>query len=33
MEDYIIVNTDKVLLICKRENEQDIKDIVNQLNK
>jgi mannose-1-phosphate guanylyltransferase len=32
MDDYIIIDSDNVLLICKRENEQEIKEIVNDLN-
>ena len=33
MDDFIIIDTSDVLLICKRENEQEIKDIANDLNK
>ena len=31
LKDYIIVDTDDVLMICKKENEQDIKQYVNDI--
>jgi mannose-1-phosphate guanylyltransferase len=30
MEDYIVVDTEDALLICKRENEQQIADLLNE---
>ncbi len=30
LEDYIVVDTDSALLICKRENEQQITDLLNE---
>jgi mannose-1-phosphate guanylyltransferase len=30
IEDFIIVNTDQALLICKRENEENVKELLNQ---
>ena len=31
MEDFIIVDNDNVLLICKKENEQQIRQYVNDV--
>ena len=31
LNDYIVVDTDDVLLICKKEDEQQIKQLVNDL--
>ncbi|WP_346237414.1 mannose-1-phosphate guanylyltransferase [Niabella insulamsoli] len=33
LEDYIIVDTDDVLMICKKEKEQEIKDYVSEVKK
>ena len=33
LEDFIIVDTDDVLLICKKNKEQDIKDYVAEVKK
>ncbi len=33
LEDYIVVDTKDVLLICKREKEQEIKEYVAELKK
>jgi mannose-1-phosphate guanylyltransferase len=33
LEDFIIVDTKDVLLICKKENEQDIKDYVAEVKR
>ncbi|MDI9337234.1 MAG: mannose-1-phosphate guanylyltransferase [Alphaproteobacteria bacterium] len=33
LDEYIVVDTPDVLLICKRENEQNIKDYVSEVNK
>ncbi len=30
LEDYIVVDTEEALLICKRENEQEISDLLNE---
>ncbi len=30
LDDFIVVDTEEALLICKRENEQDIKDMLNE---
>lgn len=30
LDDYIIVNTDNALLICKRENEENVKELLNK---
>ncbi len=30
LDDYIVVDTDSALLICKRENEQDISELLNE---
>jgi hypothetical protein len=30
LEDYIVVDTDQALLICKRENEQQIGELLNE---
>lgn len=31
LEDYIVVESDKILLVCKKEEEQKIKDFVNEV--
>lgn len=31
LEDHIVVESDGILLICKREDEQDIKQYVNEV--
>jgi mannose-1-phosphate guanylyltransferase len=33
LDDFIIVDTDDVLLICKREKEQDIKEYVTKIKR
>jgi mannose-1-phosphate guanylyltransferase len=33
LEDFIIVDTDDVLLICKKEKEQQIKDYVAEVKR
>ena len=33
LEDYIVVDTKDVLLICKKEKEQEIKDYVAEVKK
>jgi mannose-1-phosphate guanylyltransferase len=33
MEDFIVVDTNDVLLICKREKEQDIKEYVAEVKR
>jgi mannose-1-phosphate guanylyltransferase len=33
MEDYIIVDTDDVLLICKKDKEQEIKEYVGEVKR
>ena len=33
LEDFIVVNTDEVLLICRKEKEQSIKDIIAEVKR
>ena len=33
MEDFIVVDTNDVLMICKREKEQDIKEYVAEVKR
>jgi mannose-1-phosphate guanylyltransferase len=33
MKDYIVVDTEDVLLICKKENEQQIRQFVNDVKR
>ena len=33
LEDYIIVDTDDVLMICKKEKEQQIKEYVSEIKR
>ncbi|MCH5716224.1 hypothetical protein [Niabella hibiscisoli] len=33
LEDYIVVDTDDVLMICKKEKEQEIKDYVSEIKR